>query len=155
MATGAHRSDRVRAFVAHGVVLTVVMLAVPAAVLYWRPGLWLGLFTDDASIRAIGADYFRLVGPTYPLVGISMVIALAFQGLGRPTMPLVWMAVRVAGVLAAAIFCTQRLGLGHRAVFAAIAVANVVSAAVMTFLFALVERRPRPVAAQDAIWKTA
>src|SRR2546427_33539 len=143
MATGARRLDRARAFVTRAAAITVVLLAVPGLLLCWRPALWLGLFTDDAGIHAVGAQYFRIIGPSYPFLGISMVIAFAFQGLGRATIPLAWMIVRVAGVLAAAVVCTQGLGLGERAVFTSIAAGNVVSAAGMVALFLLTERRLR------------
>src|SRR5439155_723116 len=82
-----------------------------------RPALWLGLFTDDAGIHAVGAQYFRIIGPSYAFVGVSMVVAFAFQGLGRAIIPLVWMIGRVVAVLAAAVLCTDALGLGERAVF--------------------------------------
>jgi len=143
MATGARRLDRARSFVTRAAAITVVLLAVPGLLLCWRPALWLGLFTDDAGIHAVGAQYFRIIGPSYPFLGISMVIAFAFQGLGRATIPLAWMIVRVAGVLAAAVVCTQGLGLGERAVFTTIAAGNVLSAAGMVALFLLTERRLR------------
>jgi len=143
MSTGAHRPDRVRAFVTRAAAITALLLAVPGLLLCWRPALWLGLFTDDAGIRAVGAEYFRVVGPSYPFVGVSMVIAFAFQGLGRATIPLAWMIVRVVGVLAAAVVCTHGLGLGERAVFTTIAAGNVVSTAGMVALFVLTERRLR------------
>ncbi len=72
-----------------------------------------------------------------------MVIAFAFQGLGRATVPLAWMTARVAGVLVAAVVCTHGLGFGERAVFTAIAAGNVLSAAVMIALFLATERRLR------------
>jgi len=143
MATGARRPDRARAFVTRAAAITVVLLAVPGLLLCWRPALWLGLFTQDAGIHAVGAQYFRIIGPSYPFLGISMVIAFAFQGLGRATIPLAWMVVRVVGVLAAALVCTQGLGLGERAVFTTIAAGNVVSAAGMVALFLLTDRRLR------------
>src|SRR5256712_4309500 len=128
MATGARRPDRARAFVTRAAAITVVLLAVPGLLLCWRPALWLGLFTDDAGIHAVGAQYFRIIGPSYPFLGISMVIAFAFQGLGRATVPLAWMIVRVLAVLAAAIVCTQGFGLGERAGFTAIAAGDAGSA---------------------------
>ena len=143
MATGARRPDRARAFVTRAATITVVLLAVPGLLLCWRPALWLGLFTQDAGIHAVGAQYFRIIGPSYPFLGISMVIAFAFQGLGRATIPLAWAVVRVVGVLAAALVCTQGLGLGERAVFTTIAAGNVVSAAGMVALFLLTDRRLR------------
>jgi Na+-driven multidrug efflux pump len=143
LATGARRLDRVHGFVVRAAAITVVLFAIPGLLLWWRPALWLGLFTDDPGIHQVGAQYFRIVGPSYPFVGISMVIAFAFQGLGRATIPLAWMIIRMVGVLAVAIVCTQWLGLGERAVFTSIAVANVLSAGVMITLFVLTERRLR------------
>jgi Na+-driven multidrug efflux pump len=143
MAAGARRLDRVQAFVGRAAAITTVLLAVPGLLLCWRPALWLGLFTDDPGIHAVGAQYFRVIGPSYPFVGISMVVAFAFQGLGRATVPLAWTIVRVTGVLAVAVVCTHGLGLGERAVFTTIAAGNVISAAGMVALFLAAERRLR------------
>ena len=143
MATGARRLDRVHAFMIRASALSVVVLGVPGLLLCWRPSLWLGLFTHDAGIHAVGAQYFRIIGPSYPFFGVSMVVAFAFQGLGRATIPLAWMMVRVVAVLTAAVVCTQGLGLGERAVFTTIAAGNVASAAGLAALFVLSERRQR------------
>src|SRR6184192_19276 len=143
MATGANRHDRVHAFVTRAAAITVVLLGVPGLLLCWRPALWLGLFTDDAGIHAVGAQYFHIIGPSYAFVGVSMVIAFAFQGLGRATIPLAWMIARVVAVLAAAVVCTHALGLGERAVFTTIAMGNLASAAGLVALFFLTERRMR------------
>lgn len=139
MASGAQRHDLVRAFVLRAGIITTAILAIAGGVLCWRPSLWLGIFTDDPGIHAVGTTYFRIIGPSYAFLGVSMVIAFAFQALGRATVPLVWMALRVAGVLIAAIVCV-RLGLGERAVFTTIAVGNVVSAVGMLWLFLRTER---------------
>ncbi|HLY39026.1 MAG TPA: MATE family efflux transporter [Candidatus Binatia bacterium] len=143
LATGARRLDRLRAFVIYAAAIAVVFLAVPGLVLCWRPALWLGLFTDDPGIHLVGARYFRTIGPAYAFVGVTMVIAFAFQGLGRASVPLAWTAVRVVAVLAVAIVCTRVLGLGEQAVFTTIAVGNVVSAVGLVALFILADRRLR------------
>src|SRR5262249_38377924 len=57
--------------------------------------------------------------------------------------PLALTVVRVAGVLAVAVLCTQRLGLGEAAVFTTIAVGNVASAGGVGGLFVLFLRRLR------------
>jgi MATE family, multidrug efflux pump len=141
MATGARRLERVRPLVTRAAAITIALLAVPGLLLCWRPALWLGLFTDDPGIHSVGAQYFRIIGPSYPFIGISMVIAFAFQGLGRATIPLAWMLVRTVGVIVTALVCTHALGLGERAVFTTIAAGNVVSAAGMVALFLATERR--------------
>jgi Na+-driven multidrug efflux pump len=92
-------------------------------------------------VHAVGAGYFRIAGPTYPLVGINMVVSFAFQGLGRAGIPTIFMAVRVAAVLAAAIVATRWFGLGPNAVFAVIAAGNVASVVAMLLLYRWLFRR--------------
>ncbi|MBI1817758.1 MAG: MATE family efflux transporter [Deltaproteobacteria bacterium] len=140
MATGAQRPDRARAYVVRAGAMIVSVLAVPSALLCWRPELWLNIFTHDPGIHAVGEQYFRIIGPSYPFVGVSMVIAFAFQGLGRATLPLMLMTVRVIAVLAVSLVCTQWLGMADRAVFISVAVGNVCSAAVMVTLFTRTHR---------------
>jgi putative MATE family efflux protein len=144
MAAGARRLDRVHAVVARGGAMIVALLAVPAALLAWRPSLWLGLFTSDPAVHAVGAQYFRIAGPTYPLVGINMVVSFAFQGLGRAGIPTAFMAARIAVVLSAALVVTGRLGLGSRAVFTVIAVSNVAAVVAMLLLYRWLRRRLLP-----------
>jgi Na+-driven multidrug efflux pump len=141
LATGAERHERVRAFVLWGAALATALLAVPGFVVWWRPDLWIGLFTDDAAIHAVGTLYFRTVGPSYPFLGVGMVVAFAFQGRGRATLPLFVMATRVCCVLVAAVVCTRVLGLGELAVFRTIAIGNVAGTIVLAFLFVALSRR--------------
>jgi len=136
MAAGAERRERIRTYVVRAGATIAALLAVPGALFCWRPALWLGLFSTDPAIHSVGATYFHVVGPSYPFVGISMVVGFAFQGLGRATIPLAWTVVRVVAMLAAAVACTSGLGLGMGAVSAIIAVGNVLSAVVMIGLFA-------------------
>jgi len=143
LTTGARRPDLARVYVLRAGMCIVGLLSVPAVILWWQPGLWIDLFSHDPEIHEVGAAYFRLVGPSYPFVAVSMVLAFAFQGLGRATLPLAWMTIRVIGVLVASVVCTQWLGLGERAVFAAVSVGNSLSAAVMMALFQRTERRIR------------
>jgi putative MATE family efflux protein len=143
LTTGARRPDRARVYVTRAGGCILALMSVPAALLCWQPNLWISLFSHDPEIQGVGAAYFRIVGPSYPFVAVSMVLAFAFQGLGRAMIPLVWMSIRVVGVLAVAIGCTRWLGLGEDAVFAAVSVANVVSALVMLALFVTTERRIR------------
>lgn len=143
LATGAQRADRAITYVTRAGAIIVGLLTVAGALMFWRPSLWLGIFTNDPGIQAVGAAYFRIIGPSYPFMGVAMVIAFAFQGLGRATAPLMWMIVRVVAVLTAALVCTQWLGMGDRAVFVSVAAGNVLSAAVMLILFIRVERSMR------------
>ncbi len=140
MATGARRPDRAATYVVRAGLLMVALLAVAGAILWWRPSMWLGLFTQDPGIHQVGSEYLRIIGPSYPFVGIAMVLGFAFQGLGRATAPLVLAVVRVTVVVGAAVLVTQVFGGTERAVFAVVAIGNVLSAAAMTLLFARLHR---------------
>jgi putative MATE family efflux protein len=140
LSVGAGRADRAGLYVRAACLLITGLLAAAGALLWWRPSLWMGIFTHDPGILAVGATYFRVVGPSYPFVGLSMVLAFAFQGLGRATAPLIVMAVRMPAVLALALWCVHA-GLGEAAVFATIAAGNVLSSVVMAVLFARELRR--------------
>lgn len=140
LAAGATRDDRVRAFVLRGIAIAVVLLAIPGLVVWMRPSLWLGIFTDDPGIHRVGGLYFRTIAPTYPFIGIAMVVSFAFQGLGRATLPLAVTVARIGAVLGSAIVCTRVFGLGEHAVFVSIALGNVAGALVLGMLFLAAER---------------
>lgn len=141
MTTGAGRPQRASLYVNAAIAMVMIMLAPPALVLAWKPALWLHIFTQEPGIEAVGSMYFRIIGPSYPFLGVAMVVSFAFQGLGRATAPLAWVILRVIGVLAAAIVCTRWLGMDEHAVFAAVAIGNVLSAGVMTAMFRRMQRR--------------
>lgn len=60
------------------------------------PQLWLGLFTRDPEILAVGTTYLQLVGPTYLFFGLGLALYFASQGAGRLAWPLIGGAVRLA-----------------------------------------------------------
>jgi len=135
MASGAGRPDLVARYVTQASLVAAGVVAVPTVLVIWRPSIWLGLFTSAADIAAVGSSYFRLVGPSYVFMVVSMVVASAFQGLGRATVPLTVMVVRVALVVAAALAATRSFGFGADAVFAVIAGGNVLACVALVALF--------------------
>ena len=67
------------------------------------PELWVGLFTNNAAVLAIGRQYLRTVAPLYFGIAIISELYFAGQGAGRIGWPMVAGAVRflcavVAGV---------------------------------------------------------
>jgi Na+-driven multidrug efflux pump len=78
-----------------------------------------------------------------------MVLAFAFQGLGRATPPLIVMAVRVPIVLAVALWCVHA-GLGEAGVFTTIAAGNVLASGVLGLLLVRELRRRHPAHAHGA-----
>lgn len=135
MATGAGRRDMVARYVLQSSLVVAAVVAVPAVLVTWRPSLWLGLFTAAPEIEAVGSSYFHAVGPTYVFVVSSMVLASAFQGLGRATVPLTVMTARVVLVVAAALAATRFLGVGADTVFLIIAAGNLCACLAMVALF--------------------
>jgi putative MATE family efflux protein len=131
MATGAGRHDLVRRYVLQSTLVALAVVAVPTVVVTLWPWVWIGLFTAAADIHAVGSSYFAFVGPSYPFVIASMVVATAFQGLGRATVPLTVMAIRVVLVLVAAL----ALGSTADTIFAIIAAGNVCGCLALAWLF--------------------
>lgn len=143
MATGARQPERARVYVLRAGAVIATFLGALGALLWWHPNLWMRMFTSDPAIQAVGATYFRCLGPSYPFMGVAMVISFAFQGLGRATTPLLWIIVRVALVVGASVIAVSWYGLGDWVVFAIVAAGNIVSAVMMLLLFLRVERRMR------------
>ena len=52
------------------------------------PGLWIGLFSNDAGVHQAGSLYLRVVAPFYPLFGAGMALYFAAQGAGRIGLPI-------------------------------------------------------------------
>ncbi|MGH7802940.1 MAG: MATE family efflux transporter, partial [Candidatus Binatia bacterium] len=130
LAAGAGDTSRVRAVTLRGLGLVTSILLVVSLVLYVRPDVWLGLFTDDAAILAAGRTYLRTLAPSYPFLGAAMILSFAFQGLRRAILPLVVMSVRVTAVVAAALFASAA-GAPVATVFAIMAGGNVLSSALL------------------------
>lgn len=101
---------------------------------------WLTLFTSDPEVLEVGRSYFRLVAPSYPFVGVSMVMAFAFQGLGWAHIPFAWTALRVTLVVSAATVGARLFSQPASTVFLMVSVANVLSAGVLASLFRMALR---------------
>lgn len=64
------------------------------------PRAWIGLFSADPEVLAVGAAYLRTVGPTYGFFGLGLALYFASQGAGRLLWPILAGLARlsVAGV---------------------------------------------------------
>jgi putative MATE family efflux protein len=150
-AAGAGRVDLAAGYAWRAVVLMFGAVSAPALALWLAPQLWFGLFTADPAIRSVGQTYFRIIGLSYPLMATSMMLAFAFQGIGRATVPLVIMVVRITAVVVGALVLSKSFGYGAGAVFALIAAGNFLSATLLSLAFVgSVRRLGRPAAARLA-----
>jgi MATE family, multidrug efflux pump len=90
------------------------------------PRAWLGLFTADPQVQAVGATYLLIVGPTYGFFGLGLALYFASQGAGRLGWPLLAGFVRLGVAAAGGWLGGYWLGWGPPAIFAAMALALVI-----------------------------
>jgi Na+-driven multidrug efflux pump len=87
------------------------------------PELWLGLFSTDATMLAIGTTYLRIVGPTYGFFGLGLALYFASQGAGRLLWPLLAGMLRLLIAAGGGWLAVHWFGGGLAVLFIAIAVA--------------------------------
>ena len=95
------------------------------------PHVWLGLFTGDSDVQAVGATYLLIVGPTYGFFGLGLALYFASQGAGRLAWPLTAGFLRLGVAVAGGWLAGYWLGWGLPGIFAAMALALVVFGATL------------------------
>lgn len=93
------------------------------------PRLWLGLFTSDSTITAVGAQYLHMVAPFYAGIGVIFEPYFVGQGAQRILWPMIASVVRCAFALAAMVLVLRGDASLHTA-FVLVAVSIVVAATV-------------------------
>jgi MATE family, multidrug efflux pump len=93
------------------------------------PHAWLGLFTTDPRVQAVGATYLLVVGPAYGFFGLGLALYFASQGAGRLAWPLTAGFARLTIAAAGGWLAGYAFGWGLTGIFAAMAFALVVFAA--------------------------
>jgi Na+-driven multidrug efflux pump len=118
---GAGRIDR-----ALRVAWTTVLLAgltaeaIGLAAAIW-PDVWIGAFSRDPGIIAIGSDYLRTVGPMFGFFGIGYAMYCVGQGTGGMRWPVAGACVRAVLAVLGALSCLH-VGAGVHRIFLAVAV---------------------------------
>ena len=64
------------------------------------PYAWLTVFDSNPAMQAAGAQYLRIVGPTYGFFGLGIVLYFASQGAGKLLWPVIGNIVRLLIALA-------------------------------------------------------
>lgn len=97
---GARHPLRVRAGMGFGLALSMLLAGlIGVGVLAWRDEL-MAVFSADAEVIRLGADYARVAAPFYVLPACTHCLAAAFRGAGKPLFAMsviliCWCAVRV------------------------------------------------------------
>jgi putative MATE family efflux protein len=119
-----HRRAEHIAWVGAGLAAGITGTLGLAAALF--PRGWIGLFSTDPEILAVGSTYLRIVGPTYGFFGLGLALYFASQGAGRLAWPLLAGFTRLLIAAIGGWLASRWLGGGLTGVFAAMALALVV-----------------------------
>jgi len=96
MAIGARDTARARRVAWTAACLAAAVLGAIGLVVAAFPGLWSGLFTQDAGVRAAASLYLQLAGPAFAFVGLGLALYFASQGASKVLGPVLAATVRLA-----------------------------------------------------------
>jgi Na+-driven multidrug efflux pump len=68
---GAQQYSRAREIAWTGATTVALVCGTIGLIVAFQPGLWIGLFSDDAEVARLGTLYLRIVGPAYLLLGLG------------------------------------------------------------------------------------
>jgi putative MATE family efflux protein len=118
---GAQQYDRARRIAWTGATTIALVCGVLGLIVAVRPGVWLGLFSDDTEVARLGALYLRIVGPVYICFGLGLGLFFVCQGYGRGFAAMTANAMRLVVSAGAGLVAVYGFGLGVTGLFAAIA----------------------------------
>src|SRR3954454_10248518 len=79
---GAQQYGRARRIAWTGTAVIAVLCGTLGSIIALQPGIWLGLFSDDAEVVRVGANCLRIVGPAYGCFGLGLGLFFVCQGFG-------------------------------------------------------------------------
>ena len=133
---GAHRPERAERAVWIASMCNAAFLTLVAVGLLWLAEPIMHLFTHEANVVLIGADFLRIIAYSYPFFALGMVMVQAFNGAGDTATP-TWINFfsnwMIQVPLAAAL--AHLAGLGVEGIFIGIAIAQAVFAGVGILVF--------------------
>ena len=93
------------------------------------PQAWLGLFTHDSAVMAVGAQYLQVAAPFYAALGVIFELYFAGQAARRILWPMTASVVRCVFALTAMVLVLQGYASLHAA-FVLVALSVIVAAAI-------------------------
>jgi len=122
---GAARPERAKRIAWTGAALASgVSLAIGVTVTLF-PLAWVGIFSTDPDVLAAGGSYLRIVGLSYPFLGLGIALYFASQGAGKVVLPVLAGTARLV-IVAGGGFALLAAGAGLGAIFALVALGMVV-----------------------------
>jgi putative MATE family efflux protein len=129
---GAGNVVRARGVAIVNVLFVAGVVGLVGLVVSLFPQLWLGLFTSDSAVMAVGAQYLHAVAPFYAVIGVIFELYFAGQGAQRILWPMTASVVRFVFALAAMVLVLQGYA-SLRTAFVLVAV-SIVAAATISLL---------------------
>jgi len=128
---GAAQYRRAREIAWTGAAIVAALCGTIGLIVAFEPGLWIGLFSNDADVMRLGALYLRIVGPAYLCFGLGLGLFYVTQGVGRGVAAMNANAIRMMTSAGCGLLAIYWLDLGVAGFFAAIAAGFCVYAALL------------------------
>ena len=128
---GAKQYRRAREIAWTGATTVALVCGTIGLIVAFQPGLWIGLFSDDAGVARLGSLYLRIVGPAYLLFGLGLGLFYVTLGFGRGVAAMNANAVRMITSAGLGLVAVYWLDLGVAGFFAAVAAGFCVYAALL------------------------
>lgn len=122
-----------------GAATVAVLCGTIGLIVAFHPGLWIGLFSDDADVARLGALYLRIVGPVYLCFGLGLGLFFVSQGVGRAVTAMNANALRLIASAAGGLVAIYWFDLGVAGFFAAVAAGFCLYAAMLVYAVSSVE----------------
>jgi Na+-driven multidrug efflux pump len=119
---GAQQYRRAREIAWTGATTVALVCGTIGLIVAFQPGLWTGLFSDDAEVARLGTLYLHIVGPAYLLFGLGLGLFYVTLGVGRAVAAMNANAVRMVASAAGGLVAIYWLNLGLAGFFAAVAI---------------------------------
>lgn len=131
-ATGAGMPERANRVTWTAAGLAFVVTEIIGIAVALLPEAWVGLFSDDPDVLAVGATYLRIVAPFYGAIGFGLILYFACQGRGKVFWPFVAGGVRLA-VTAGGAWWLATHGASLAIVFVAVSAGSLLFGAINAF----------------------
>jgi Na+-driven multidrug efflux pump len=118
---GAGQYRRAREIAWTGAATVAAVCGTIGLIVALQPGLWIGLFSNDADVARLGTLYLRIVGPAYLCFGLGLGLFFVMQGVGRGVAAMNANAVRMIVSAAGGFVAVYWFDLGVAGFFAAVA----------------------------------
>jgi putative MATE family efflux protein len=128
---GAKQYRRAREIAWTGAATVAAVCGTIGLIVAIEPGLWIGLFSNDADVQRLATLYLRIVGPAYLCFGLGLGLFFVMQGVGRGVAAMTANAVRLIMSAGCGLVAVYWFDLGITGFFAAVAVGFCVYAALL------------------------